>query len=193
MGLDRVDSILKSGNWSPKTIGVAETVRGPALYKMGAYDRALVSFENAIRIFDELGDVFEVCRARINLGVTLIEPRKFGAALRHLTTAVKVANEQKYERLQALGLSHLAVVHFHKEDLDLAERFAVRSNANSRKRDYGSLVFRNSFYLWKCANLKNDSAAIVSNEKTLRALVNRLREDLPEVDEYRRLREGGVR
>jgi len=153
MGLDRVDSILKSGDWSPKTLGVAETIRGPAFYTMGAYDRALTSFENAIRIFSELGDRFEVCRARINLGSTLMEPGKLGAALRHLTMAVKVAEENKYERLQALGLSHLAVVQYRKEDLDLAERYAVRSNAIARRRDYLSLVFRNSFYLWRCANL----------------------------------------
>ena len=193
MGLDRVDSILDSGDWTPRALGVVETIRGPALYTMGAYERALASFENAIRIFGEIGDQFEVCRARINLGSTLVELRKYGGASRHLVTGIKTAEQMKYDRLHALGLSHMAVVHYRQEDFDSTEKFAVRSNTISRKRNYVSLMFRNSFYLWRCASHKNDSAAVVSNEKSLRALVNRLRENLPEVEEYRRLLEGGVR
>jgi len=192
MGLDRVDAILLASDWKPRTLGVVETVRGPAFFTIGAYERARKSFENTIRIFGELHDEFEVCRARINLGLTLTELGKHGAATRHLTAGINTAKSQSYKRLQALGLSHMAVVCYRQSDLDAAERFAVKSNAISRPRDYLSLVFRNSFYLWRCAGQKQDSAAVVSNEKTLKALMNRLRESLPEAEEYRRLLEGGA-
>jgi hypothetical protein len=109
-----------------------------------------------------------------------------------LTAAVKTAKKMSYKRLQALGLSHMAVICYRRSELDAAEGFAVQSNAISRPRDYVSLVFRNSFYLWRCAAQKQDSAAVVSNEKTLKALMNRLPESLPEAEEYRRLLKGGA-
>jgi transcriptional regulator with XRE-family HTH domain len=193
MGLHRVDTILSEHDWPPRVVGIVETVRGPAFFTMGVHDRAAECFERVIRTFGELGDPFEVCRARINLGTALIELGKLGAALRHLVNATRVAEKQKYTRLQALGLSCLAVVHYRKEDLESAEKYAIRSNGIARRQDYLSLVFKNSFYLWRCASRTNNRAAAVSHEKSLRALENRLRDDLPELEEYRRLREGGDR
>jgi len=192
MGLDRIDTILSESEWKPRTLGVVETVRGPALFTMGAYDRARRSFENTIRIFVELQDEFETCRARINLGLTLAELGKYGAAARHLTASIETAVTLGYERLQALGLSHMSMVSYRQGELDAAEKYACRSNTIARPRDFVSLVFRNSFYLWRCAGQKQDSAAAALNEKTLKALMNRMRESPPEAEEYRRLVEGGV-
>ncbi len=192
MGLNRVDAMLEAHEWPLRVVGVAESVRGPAFFTMGAYDRAIECFERVIRIFGDLDDQFEVCRARINLGTTLIELGKLGAALRHLVNATRVAEKRKYTRLHTLGLSFLAVVHYRKEDLESAEKYAIRSNVIARRQDYFSLVFKNSFYLWRCASRTGDRAAVVSHEKSLRALENRLRDDLPELAEYRRLREGGA-
>ncbi len=193
MGLDRVDSILESGDWSPQTLGIVETVRGPAFVALGHYDRARESFERAMKIFDGVNDEFGVCLARVNLGATLIRIDKLGAALRHLLTAVKVAADRGYDRLNALALSHLVVVHFRKENYEMAEGVAIRSNVIARRQEYNSVVFRNSFYLWRCATLKSDATAAASYQKTLNLLENRLADGLLELAEYRRLREGGVR
>ena len=66
-----------------------------------------------------------------------------------------------------------------------AEAYALRSNAIARPREYLSIVFRNCFYLRTIAEQRGDSAAVKSNERTLKAYLSRVDPDLPEAIEYR--------
>ena len=88
-------------------------------------------------------------------------------------------------RLQALGWSHLAVIHFERHEFDPSESYAIRSNAIARKQEFFSLVFRNCYYLWRIARSKGDGPAEKMNERTLRAYLSKVDETMPETAAFR--------
>ena len=132
--------------------------------------------------FQQAGDDFEACKARINLGQVLIDSDSLGAARRHLVQSLSDASEGKFDKLIALAASHLAVLNYKKGDMESAESFALRSNAIARPNGYRSILFRNVFYLWRIAVDQRDSTAMSSNERTLRALSNRIHDESPELE-----------
>jgi ATP/maltotriose-dependent transcriptional regulator MalT len=136
---------------------------------------------------------FEVCRAQLNLAQTMILVGESEKAIPYLRSALKNAEESGYERLRSLALSHLAVVHHAKQDLDSAEAYALRSNTIARSREYLTFVFRNCFYLRDIARQRGDEASVSVNERTLRAYMNRVDPDLPELIEFLAELEGGAR
>ena len=160
---------------------------------LGRLDAAIETYKEAISLYLQVPSPFEVCRAQINLGQTLIlagDPEK---ALPYLRTASKTAEQAGYDRLRALALSHLAVVHYQRGETEAAEAYAVRSNTIARSREFLTLIFRNCFYLRKIAQRRGDSAAAGLNERTLRAYLNKIDPELPELIEYRAELEGGSR
>jgi len=160
---------------------------------LGQLDEAIDTYKNAISLYLQVPQPFEVCRAQLNLAQTLILLNQSEKALPYLRSALKNAEEAGYERLRSLALSHMAVVHHAKQDLDSAEAYALRSNAIARSRDYITFVFRNCFYLRNIARLRGDEAAFAVNERTLRAYMNRVDQDLPELIEFKAELEGGAR
>jgi transcriptional regulator with XRE-family HTH domain len=160
---------------------------------LGQLEAAIDSYKNAISLYLQVPQPFEVCRAQLNLAQTLILLEEAEKALPYLRSALKNAEESGYERLRSLALSHMAVVHHAKQDLDSAEAYALRSNAIARSREYITFVFRNCFYLRNIARLRGDEAAASVNERTLRAYMNRVDPDLPELIEFQAELEGGAR
>jgi len=193
MGLQQTNQLLDRREWNPRLRAVAHAIRGPVHVAIGDLESAKECFESSIELFQRLGDDFEACKARINLGQVLIDTESLGAARRHLAQGLSDATAKKFDKLTALASSHLAVLSYKKGDVEAAESFALRSNAIARPNDYRSILFRNVFYLWRLAVDNRDSTAINSNERTLRTLSNRIHDDLPELDQFRRFTEGGDR
>jgi len=160
---------------------------------LGQLEEAIETYKNAISLYLQVPQPFEVCRAQLNLAQTLILLGEAEKALPYLRSALKNAEESGYERLRSLALSHMAVVHHAKQDLDSAEAYALRSNAIARPREYITFVFRNCYYLRNIARLRGDEAAASVNERTLRAYMNRVDPDLPELIEFQAELEGGAR
>jgi len=61
----------------------------------------------------------------------------------------------------------------------------MRSNAIARPREYVTIVFRNCFYLWKIAHAQGDDVFVRANDRALRAMLSKMEESSPEVDEFR--------
>lgn len=160
---------------------------------LGQLVQAIESYKAAISLYLQVPQPFEVCRAQLNLAQTMILLGDSEKALPYLRSALKNAEESGYERLRSLALSHLAVVHHAKRDLDSAEAYALRSNAIARSREYLTFIFRNCFYLRNIARARGDRAAFAVNERTLRAYMNRVDQDLPELIEFKAELEGGAR
>jgi tetratricopeptide (TPR) repeat protein len=152
---------------------------------MGKVEEAAACFSTALRWFRDHGDRFQACKARLNLAQSLIELGQERKARIHLRQALAAAEEAGYDKLLALGLSHMALVFHRTGDLDAAESYALRSNAIARPREYVSIVFRNCYYLREIAERRGDAAAISSNERTLKAYLSRVEEDMPEAIRYR--------
>jgi tetratricopeptide (TPR) repeat protein len=160
---------------------------------LGQLDDAIETYKSAISLYLQVPQPFEVCRAQLNLAQTLILLNQPEKALPYLRSALKNAEESGYERLRSLALSHMAVVHHAKRDIDSAEAYALRSNTIARSREYITFVFRNCFYLRSIARLRGDEAAFAVNERTLRAYMNRVDQELPELIEFKAELEGGAR
>jgi len=160
---------------------------------LGRLDAAIDTYKEAISLYLQVPSPFEVCRAQLNLGQTLILAGDSEKALPYLRTALKAAEQSGYDRLRALALSHLAVVHYQRGEIEVSEAYAVRSNTIARSREFLTLIFRNCFYLRKIALKRGDAAAAGVNERTLRAYLNKIDPELPELIEYRAELEGGSR
>jgi len=55
----------------------------------------------------------------------------------------------------------------------------------ARPLDHLQVVFRNCYYLWKISELRGDTTAAKSNERTLRSMIGRMEEQLSEAQEFR--------
>lgn len=193
MGLRQVTRLLDRHEWNPHLRARASAIQGPVHYAIGDLKRAKECFESSIELYQGVGDEFEACKARINLGQVLIDKDSLGAARRHLVKSLSDATAGKFDKLIALATSHLTVLSYKKGDTEAAESFALRSNAIARPNGYRPILFRNVFYLWSLAVDKGDSTAMSSNERTLRTLSNRIDDYLPELERFRRFTEGGDR
>ena len=191
MGFDQLQTRMQQGEWSDALRASAHSTGGSVHQALRQHEEAKGSFEMAMEAFRNAGEQFESCRARVNLSQALISLEHHGAAIRHLHIAIAEANENRYQFLLALASSHLAVAHFAEGDLQTAESCALRSNAIARTQEWKTMLFRNCYYLWKIATQRSDATSLAANERTLRALMNRITDDSPEVDRFRRFVEGG--
>ncbi len=166
-------------------------IRANVLLAMGRKDRSLAAYRDALEQYEKLPNSFEACRTRVNLACALMESGEEAAAREHLERALAEADTRGYDRQRALALSHLAVLAYGKGDRAAAETYALRSNAIARPREYLAVVFRNCYYLWQIARARGDEAGVKANERTLRAYMGRLEEEVPEVAAYRSQAAGG--
>ncbi len=193
MALDQTEKELDSGAYEPRIRAFHRSVRGRIQASMGLHERAVSTYESAIELHTGSRNLFEACIARLNLADSLIQLGRLDEAAPHARTAVQMAEDGGYDRLKALGLSHLALVSFRKGDVAAAESFALRSNVIARSREFISVVFRNCYYLREIARRRDDTAAVSQNERTLRAYLTRVDADLPEAAEVRAELAGGER
>jgi tetratricopeptide (TPR) repeat protein len=185
MALERVEKELDAHDYPPRARAMAETIRGPALYAMGRTKEAAGAFERALDAFRSLEDAYQTCKAQINLAQTLIDLDEIKKARASLREVLKATEKAGYDKLKAMALSHLVVVHHRAGELEAAESCALRSNSIARRRDYISVVFRNCYYLREIAAKRGDGAAVRSNERTLKAYLSRVEADMPEALQVR--------
>ena len=153
-------------------------------------DDALAAYEKALEIYSAAGEAYEVLAVRLNIAVAETDCARLDSARDMLEALLLVLEAGQHERLRALALSHLGLIHFRNGRLDAAEGFAIKSNAIARSREYNAIVFRNCFYLWQIAKSRGDGGAVRLNERTLRSYLARIEESLPELDEFRRITAG---
>lgn len=148
---------------------------------------ALAAYEKALEIYGAAGDAYEVLAVRLNMAIAESDCARLDSARDMLEALLLVLEAGQHERLRAMALSHLAVIHYRNERFDAAEGFAIKSNTIARPREYNAIVFRNCFYLWQIAKSRGDDGASRLNERTLKSYLARIEEALPELDEFRRL------
>jgi tetratricopeptide (TPR) repeat protein len=168
-----------------RVLASLENLGGNLMVATGDLERARIAYERAVHLFEQVPSDFEACRSRVNLAFVRYRCGDLSGGLKDLDQALEDAQRGGFERLQAMGWSHLAVIHFERRELDPAESYAIRSNAIARKQEFFSLVFRNCYYLWRIARAKGDGAAEKMNERTLRAYLSKVDETMPETSAFR--------
>jgi transcriptional regulator with XRE-family HTH domain/predicted negative regulator of RcsB-dependent stress response len=153
-------------------------------------DDALAAYEKALEIYSAAGEAYEVLTVRLNIAIAETDCARLDSARDMLEALLLALEAGQHERLRALAMSHLGVIHFREGRLDAAEGFAIKSNAIARPREYNAIVFRNCFYLWRIAAIRGDDGARRLNERTLKSYLARIEESLPELDEFRRISAG---
>jgi tetratricopeptide (TPR) repeat protein len=191
MALEEVERRKASAEAPPEVWAAMEAIRGNVLQALGRVQESLAAHRKALDLYDKASVPFEACRARINLGGALMEAGDADAARRCLEDGLQEAESAGYDRLRAVALSLLVILAFLAGDHVAAEAYALRSNAIARPREYLPIVFRNCYYLWKIAQSRNDEAGVKTNERTLRAYVGRIEEQMPEVEAFRSHVSGG--
>jgi tetratricopeptide (TPR) repeat protein len=166
------------------------TLRGNLHQDAARPDDALAAYAKALEIYSATGEAYEALMVRLNIAVAETDCARLDSARDMLEALLLVLEAGHHERLRALALSHLGLIHFRSGKLDAAEGFAIKSNAIARPREYNAIVFRNCFYLWRIAKTRGDDGAVRLNERTLRSYSARIEESLPELDEFRRLTAG---
>ena len=160
-------------------------LKGNLHFHMGEFTEAVEEYARAIKAYREVPDRFGETRSRINQTSALIRIGKAGEARRILVDVVEVAKRHEYDRCLALAYGNLGWICYQERDLERAENYCIQSNMLARARGYRSVVFRNCYYLWKIAAAKGDSAGERTNLKTLKTLLNRINEIIPEVSLFR--------
>ena len=191
MGLERAEKELELHDVAPRINARFAVLRGNIASFMEQRDDALEAYARALRIFDEISVPFEACRVRVNMSWVLIEQGEYAAAREQLEAALLVAEASGYDRLRAFAMSHLAILAYRQEDVGAAESWAIRSNSIARPREFVTLVFRNCYYLMKIAENSGDEAGVNSNLRTLRALLSKVDDNLPEAEAFRAAKAGG--
>lgn len=151
---------------------------------------ALSAYEKALEIYSAAGEAYEVLTVRLNMAVAETDCARLDSAKNMLEALLLVLEAGQHERLRALALSHLGLIHFRSGRFDAAEGFAIKSNAIARPHEFNVIVFRNCFYLWQIAKSRGDGGAVRLNERTLRSYLARIEESFPELEEFRRITAG---
>lgn len=191
MGLERAEKELELHDVAPRITARFAVLRGNIASFMEQRDDALEAYARALRIFDEISVPFEACRVRVNMSWVLIEQGEHAAAREQLEAALLVAEASGYDRLRAFAMSHLAILAYRQDDMGAAESWAIRSNSIARPREFVTLVFRNCYYLMKIADNNGDETGVNSNLRTLRALLSKVDDNLPEAEAFRAAKVGG--
>ncbi len=191
MALEDVARRKGSADAPPEVWAALEAIRGNVLQSMGRVPEAVAAHREALELYEKAAMRFEACRARVNLGGALMDAGDAKTARRLLEEGLEEAESAGYDRLRAVALSLLVILAYLEGDHAAAESCALRSNAIARPREYLPIVFRNCYYLWKIAQARNDAAGVRTNERTLRAYVGRIEEQMPEVEAYRSHASGG--
>ena len=186
MGLEQAAREAGALDPGDRLLADLASTRGQVLTAFEKLDEARMSLEEACRRYEALPDPFEACRARVVLGEVLIDGGGFDEARSILEAALTVAEEGGFPRQQAMALSHLALLEYRQERAEASERHAIRSNGIARPREYHNIVFRNCYLLWRIAQQRDDAAAVRANERSLRALLGKIDEEMPEVDAFRK-------
>jgi tetratricopeptide (TPR) repeat protein len=193
MGLEWVERKLLDREWPLDLVAIAHSTSASVHYAVKDYAKAKEGFQRALALFDELDNALERCRARINLGQTLSDLGRHRSAIHYLTAGTDEAIAHQFDRLTAIGLSHLAAVYFKEDRLAACERHAIQSNTYARSLDHKPTLFRNCYYLWKLAGVRMDEPGVAANAKSLKALQHRVPRDMPEVDAFFHSKERGDR
>lgn len=178
-------------------VGMPARFQGDVLALRGIMHRdcgrprdALAVYEKALEIYTSSGAAYEAMNVRLNIAIAETECDRLESARDQLEAFLVALEGGRHERLRARALNQLAVIHYRSKRPDVAEGFAIKSNAIARPLEYHLIVFRNCFYLWQIAKARGDAGAVRLNERTLKSHLARIEETLPEIDEFRRLTAG---
>lgn len=166
-------------------------LEGRLLNVLGQHEPAVACFRKSLALFEAMNQGFYACRNRLFLGSTLADMGRNAEARLHLNKVIETARKEGFERQRAYALGALGVLAYRENDQELAESRCLQSNHIARPREYFGLIFQNCYYLWRIALARDDQAAVISNERTLRAYLSRVEEHLPEAVEYRSHLTGG--
>ena len=191
MGLEQAEKELGSPEAPPRMKADFAALRGNILAITDRQAEAVRAYARALKIYEELPNPFEACRTRINMAGAMLDRGDHAGTREQLEASLLVAEASGYDRLRGLTMSHMAVLAYKKGDFGAAESWAIRSNTIARSREFTSLVFRNCYYLWKVAQEGGDEAGVRTNERTLRALLSKVEDYLPEADAFRAVLAGG--
>jgi transcriptional regulator with XRE-family HTH domain/predicted negative regulator of RcsB-dependent stress response len=188
MALDQADAALREHDAEPGERDFAADfalLRGNVAMSLADPATACAAYVEALRRFEAAPNKFDACRTRVMLGAAYGGLGRAQEAEATLQAGLHEAEESGYDRFAALALHHLGVIAYRSGDLRGAGTYLLRSNGLARPRDYVALVFSNCFYLWRMARETGDVAAARANVRSLRSLVGRVEEALPEVEEFR--------
>ena len=166
-------------------------LEGRLLQVMGQHESATGCFRKSLALFEAMNEGFYACRNRLFLGSALADLGRAAEARLHLNKVVDTARKEGYDRQRAHALGALGVLAYRENEHELAESRCLQSNQIARPREYFGLIFQNCYYLWRIALARDDQAAALSNERTLRAYLSRVEEHLPEAVVYRSHLTGG--
>ena len=184
-GLAQAEALLpKDGPPMPMHPQLA-FLRGALEVTMGHPEAAIAPYEAAVHGFEEQGNRFQVCSARVSYAEALVTLGHFGRARAAAETAVREAAEAGFERTRALGLSTLAVLSHRARNLAEAERWLAASNEIAVRTEYWDVCFRNNWVLRQIARTKDDTKMAERCDRALRTYLSRVDQDLPEVREYK--------
>ena len=185
LALDRVDALLNVEGAPSALRSTMAYLRGSLEVVMGNPEAAIAPYEAAVRGFDQDGNEYEACGARVNLAESQLAAGHMGKARDEAEAAIEVARAKGFNRPHALGLSTLACISQRARKSADAERLAVASNKIAVVIEYWDVCFRNNSILRAIARDRGDRKMAERCERAMRVFLPRVDPDLAEAIQFR--------
>lgn len=149
--------------------------------------RAVPFYEEAERLWTEVGHEERTLTVRTNLGGCLVKTRRFEEGIARLDDAHRTARERGYRRVAALSLTRLAEAWLQRGHHDRAARALGESDALAAGPEaYHDILFLNTFHRWTVARQEGNGTRERLAFGRLRHLRSLLERRFAEVDAFDR-------
>jgi len=156
------------------------------LYEQARYGEAIERLREAVRRYENCGDVFESIRVRIVIGACYVRLGKTREGIRLLRASLDEARTGGHRRLEVLAWCNLGQAYFHQKDHKRAHHCFRESDALAiyNNENQSDLQFVNAYYEWKMASESTNPTREKITFGRLKALRSRLERRLPEVEAF---------
>jgi tetratricopeptide (TPR) repeat protein len=159
---------------------------GNILDERGESPAALSAYDEAYRLFEQLGDRRACGLVARNIGETHLRRQDFPAATRRLEEGLAVARESLDRRGAAYGLVNLARVHFLQGENERARERAREAKDLAQAESYQDVLFSSTFYLWRISEIQGQPSLTRVFADRLAVLQRKLETRSAESDEWSR-------
>ena len=157
------------------------SLKGELHHLLGNSIKSYENYSEASLWNEKLGNKVEFLKAQLGMATALNQNGKRKSARTKYLEVLKKTEEEGLLRISTIVLSNLAELAYLDNEFEKAEHYAMKSNRLARPMEFKTVLFRNSFYLWKIAQSLDDEKRSHSHLSALKKYFSQVDRDIDEV------------